>query len=238
MPVVAASTAAAVALAAAQAITFNTKDGWTLAAKYRPAAAGKAVVVLAHGVGSASDEWASFGEDLARRGIGSLAVDLRGHAGSQAGPAGPRAWPTFDATGEWPRAAEDLRAAASWLEKKGVPAWRIGFGGASIGANLASIVASERKTAPFLLLLSPAENYRGALLTRRKGLATMAAAAPADGYAYIAVRRIEAEKSGAFRYASAGHGVQMLSDPATLKALLDWVAAARLSPPAAPAPKK
>ena len=237
MPVVAASTAAAVALAAAQAVTFNTKDGWTLAAKYRPAAPGKAVVVLAHGVGSASDEWASFGEDLARRGIGTLAVDLRGHSGSQAGPSGPRAWPTFDATGEWPRAAEDLRAAAGWLEKKGVPAWRIGFGGASVGADLASVVAAERKSAPFLLLLSLPENYRGAVLKLRKGLPTLAAAAPADGYSYIAVRRIEAEKTGAVRYAPAGHGVQMLSDPATLKAALDWVASARLTPPAPAAPK-
>lgn len=238
MPVISASTAAVVALAAAQAVTFNTKDGWTVAAKYRPAAAGKAVVVLAHGVGSASDEWASLGEDLARRGVGTLAVDLRGHAGSQAGPSGPAAWPSFDGVGEWPRAAEDLRAAAGWLEKKGVPAWRIAFGGASIGANLASIAAAERKTAPFLLMLSPAENYRGAFLKLRKGLPAFALAAPADGYAYIAVRRMEADKSAAFRYAPSGHGVQMLSDAPTRKAVIDWIAAAKLSPPAAPAPKK
>ena len=45
--------AAAVVLAAAQAVSFATKDGWTIAASYRPAAKGKATVVLAHGVGSA-----------------------------------------------------------------------------------------------------------------------------------------------------------------------------------------
>ena len=50
-------TTAAVVLAAAQAVTFATKDGWTIAAAYRPASAGNATVVLAHGVGSAGVEW-------------------------------------------------------------------------------------------------------------------------------------------------------------------------------------
>ncbi len=221
MPV-AASAAAAVVLAAAQAVTFATKDGWTIAASYRPASKGNATVVLAHGVGSAGVEWTRLTEALARKGVGSLALDLRGHAGSRGGPPGSTDYTGFDAHGAWPAAAEDLRAAAAWLKLKGVPDDRVAFGGASIGANLASAVAAERKSAPFLLLLSPSGNYRGALLKTRKGLKTFAAAAPADGYAFIGVKELEASKAATVLYAPGGHGVQMFEDPATFDSIVAW----------------
>jgi alpha-beta hydrolase superfamily lysophospholipase len=219
-------TAAAVVVAAVQAVTFATKDGWTISAAYRPAAKGKATVVLAHGVGSAGVEWTRFAEALAAKGVGTLALDLRGHAGSRVGPPGATDFTGFDARLAWPAAAGDLRAAAAWLKAKGVPDERIAFGGASIGANLASIVAAERKTAAFLLLLSPSGNYRGVMLKTRKGLKTFAAASPADGYSLISVRELEASKAAAVLYAPAGHGVQMFEDPATFERVVAWTAAA------------
>jgi alpha-beta hydrolase superfamily lysophospholipase len=215
-------TTAAVVLAAVQAVTFATKDGWTIAANYRPASKGNATVILAHGVGSSSNEWKRFSEALAAKGIGTLALDLRGHAGSRLGPKGSTDFTGFDAWGAWPAAAEDLRAAAVWLKSKGVPDGRIAFGGASIGANLASAVAAERKSAPFLLLLSPSGNYRGVLLKTRKGLKTFAAASPADGYAFIGVKELESSKAAAVLYAPGGHGVQMFDDPATFERIVDW----------------
>lgn len=225
MPVTA---AAAVALAAAQAVSFATKDGWTISAAYRPAAKGNATVVLAHGVGSSAAEWARFAEALAAKGVGTLALDLRGHAASRRGPPGSTDYTGFDARLSWPAAAEDLRAAAAWLKSKGVPGESVAFGGASIGANLASVVAAERKSAPFLLLLSPAREYRGVALKTRKGLKTWAAASPADGYSLIAVRELEAAKSAEVLYAPAGHGVQMFEDPAAFERAASWtVKAAR-----------
>ena len=220
-------TAAAVVLAAAQAVTFATKDGWTIAAAYRPAAKGSATVILAHGVGSAGGEWARFAEALASRGVGSLALDLRGHAGSRSGPPGSTDYTGFDARA-WLAAAEDLRAAAAWLKTKGVPESRVAFGGASIGANLASIAAAERKRAPFLLLLSPSENYRGAVLKTRPGLKTLAAASPADAYAFAGVKKLESAQAAEALYAPGGHGVQMFEDPAVFERVVAWtVAAAR-----------
>ena len=219
-------TVAAVVVAAVQAVTFATKDGWTVSAAYRPAAKGNATIVLAHGVGSASVEWTRFSEALARKGVGTLALDLRGHAGSRLGPKGTTDFTGFDAWGAWPAAAEDLRAAAVWLKSKGVPNERIAFGGASIGANLASVVAAERKTTPFLLLLSPSGNYRNVLLKTRKGLKTFAAASPADGYAYVGVKELEAGKIATVLYAPGGHGVQMFEDPATFERLVAWTASA------------
>ncbi len=219
-------TAAAVVLAAAQAVTFATQDGWTIAADYRPASKGKATVILAHGVGSAGVEWTRFCEALAAKGVGTLALDLRGHAGSRRGPPGATDFTGFDAWGAWPAAAEDLRAAAAWLKSKGVADSRIAFGGASIGANLASVVAAERKSAPFLLLLSPSGNYRGVVIKTRKGLKTFAAASPADGYAFVGVKELEAGKAAVALYAPGGHGVQMFEDRATFDRIVAWTAAA------------
>lgn len=217
--------AAAVVLAAAQAVTFATKDGWTIAADYRPASKGKATVVLAHGVGSAGVEWTRFADALSAKGVGTLALDLRGHAGSRRGPPGSTDFAGFDAYGAWPAASEDLRAAAGWLKTKGVADSRIAFGGASIGANLASVVAAERKSAPFLLLLSPSGNYRGVMLKTRKGLKTFAVASPPDGYAYIGVRDLEAAKTATVLYPPTGHGVQMFDDKGTFERVVSWTVA-------------
>jgi alpha-beta hydrolase superfamily lysophospholipase len=215
-------TAAVVVLAAAQAVTFATTDGWTIAATYRPASKDAATVILAHGVGSAGAEWTRFAERLAGHGVGTLTLDLRGHAGSRGGPPGSTDFTGFDASGGWSAAVEDLRGAAAWLESKGVPGSRIAFGGASIGANLASIVAAERKSTPFLLLLSPSTDYRGVGLKARKELKTLAAASPTDGYAFVAVKELETGKAAAALYAPGGHGVQIFEDPATFGRVVAW----------------
>ena len=54
----------------------------------------------------------------------------------------------------------------------------------------------------------------------------MAAASPADGYALIRVRELEADKSAEALYPPAGHGVQMFEDPATFERVVAWTAAA------------
>ena len=204
-------------------VSFKTPDGWTIAATYRPARAGRATLILAHGVGSASQEWGRLAERLTLEGVGTLAIDLRGHANSQNGPSGKTGFTSFDASGEWPRAAADLRAAAAWLKARGVPEERIAFGGASIGANLASVVAAQSPSAPFLLLLSPGADYRSARLAARPGLKTLAAASTPDGYAYAAVRELEQRGLATALIAPSGHGVQMFDDPATLDAIASWV---------------
>lgn len=212
------------AAAPPRAVSFKAHDGWTIVAKYRPARAGRATLVLAHGIGSAAVEWDRFAERLALEGVGTLAVDLRGHAGSQRGPSGKSDFTSFDASGEWPRAVSDLRAAAKWLKTQGVPAGRVAFGGASIGANLASAAAG--KSTPFLLLLSPGSDYRGARLVATAGLKTLAAASLSDRYAFAAARELEDRGLATTVYAPAGHGVQMFDDPQTLERITSWVVAA------------
>ena len=214
------------AAAAPKIVSFKTADGWTIAANYRPAKPGRATLILAHGVGSARGEWNRFADRLALEGVGTLAIDLRGHADSQRGPKGKTEFTRFDESGEWPRAVADLRAAAAWLKAKGLPDERIAFGGASIGANLTSVVAAESPKTPFLLLLSPGGDYRGARLAARNGLKTLACASAPDQYAYAAVRELENRGLATAVYAPTGHGVQLFDDPATLKKIADWVVAA------------
>lgn len=225
--------AGVVSAAAPQKVSFKTSDGWTLAADYRPPRRGGMVMVLAHGVASSKGEWARFAERLAAKGAGSLALDLRGHGESTKGPRGERDLEDFDATGEWPRAAADLRAAAAWLEARGVKPSRIAFGGASIGANLASEIAAERASVPCLLLLSPGPDYRGVRLVAKPGLKVLVAASPADRYAYQTLEPFSKMKGAETLSTPGGHGTQVFDDAKTLDFIVGWVsarAAARTAP--------
>jgi alpha-beta hydrolase superfamily lysophospholipase len=217
-------TAAAVVLAAAQVVSFRTADGWKLEASYRPAKEGRATVVLIHGVAASRLEWDPLPNRLAEKGVGTLAVDLRGHGGSTAGPKGPADFNGFTKPDSWTKMTEDLRAAAFWLRKQGVPDAKIAFGGASIGANLASRVAADRPATPFLLLLSPADDYRGVKLAARRGLKTFAAASLTDPRALDAVDALEKGKYAETATAARGHGAQMFEDPKFVDKLVAWTA--------------
>ena len=196
--------------------------GRKLAATWRAPRRGMPVLVLAHGVGAGRSEWEKFASRLSARGFGSLAVDLRGHGGSSAHEG---EWKEFDAKGEWPRLVDDLLAAASWVEAKGVEPERVAFAGASIGANLAA-AADARRPGRFLVLLSPGIDYRGVRLTMRRVSKTLAVAARADAYAFDAVS--ELGKHGVTTLeAPGGHGAGALDDEKTLGRVLDWLAKPR-----------
>ena len=217
-----------------QKVSFQTKDGWTISALYRPARKHGAVLILAHGVGSSKSEWAGFTQRLAAKGVGTLAIDLRGHVESKLGPKGPRDSVDFDDTDEWPRVVGDLDAAADWLKARGVAEDRIALGGASIVANLASAAADERPKTPFLLLLSAGVDYHGVKL-RKPATKTLAGASPGDVYAYRILKPLASVPGVETFEAPAGHGVQMFADPATLDKIVDWVVAAAKAPRPKPA---
>ena len=223
--VFAAAAVAAPAAKPARTVSFVTDDGWTISASYRPPRRGGAVLILAHGVGASKDEWEPLTERLSAAGVGTLALDLRGHGGSLKGPLGRRTYESFDADGEWPRAAADLAAAAAWLKSRGAAESRIALGGASIGANLASRAAASRPKTPFLLLLSPGPDYRGVALERPR-TRTLAGASPGDEYAHRTLAPLSTFEGVETFEAPSGHGAQMFSDPATLDKIAAWVVAA------------
>ncbi|MDE1975877.1 MAG: alpha/beta fold hydrolase [Elusimicrobia bacterium] len=216
--------AAARAAATAKSVSFKTADGWTISALYHPARPGAETAVLIHGLGSSNNEWGGFSPKLWRLGLGTLAIDLRGHGRSLSGPRGAEGWRDFDQTGEWPKTVRDLLAAAVYLRRRGVPARRIVFIGASIGANLASEAAAKLKDSPWVVLLSPGEDYHGILPAGVSGRRVLLAASPPDPYAYGTCLEMAGRTKGAvFLPARDGHGVQMFRDARFTRALLAWI---------------
>lgn len=220
--------AAALAISAVPAraavARFRTRDRWTIVADYRPAAKGRPVAILVHGVAANHEEWGPLEAALRARGYGSLALDLRGHGDSTSGPAGRRTYQDFDAAGEWPKAAEDILAAARFLERRGVAQDRLVLIGGSIGANLCAQAFAALPKARALALLSPGIDYRGVRLPRFDPARTILAASRGDAYAYATVQRAREVLPGvAVIAAEAGHGAQMLADPKFAQALLDAV---------------
>jgi alpha-beta hydrolase superfamily lysophospholipase len=173
-------------------------------------------------VAAGKGEWLPLVAELSKRGIGSLALDLRGHGESLVGPAGKTDFTGFDASEEWPKAQRDIEAAAAFIKKQGVPASRLGYIGASIGANL---VSWAKPSPRWLALLSPGVVYRGVRLSRpAAGVAILVAASPPDTYAFqTATAYAQQFPSASFLKAGQGHGAQMLSEPMFLKELADWI---------------
>ena len=204
-------------------VSFKSPDGWTIRADYTPPRKGRPVAILAHGVAAGKGEWTPLRKALAARGVGSLAIDLRGHGESLDGPSGKTDFRGFDAARTWPDCRQDIEAAAAYLQKRGVGPKRIGYVGASIGANLASWAQPRPR---FLVLLSPGLDYRGVRLSRVPDeLPVLVAASSEDAYAWRTAEDYVPQNPGAvFLKAAAGHGAQMFSDPGFLKALAGWIA--------------
>ncbi len=126
-------------------------------------------VVLLHGYRQHRATWLDFARALQKRGIASLAVDLRGHGDSnrrltQYGPQ------LIDLAKFRPQDYQDMlmdiESAVGWLEKQpGINANRIAMVGASISANLAIRYAAINTDLAALVLLSPGLNNASELRT-------------------------------------------------------------------------
>jgi len=198
-------------------VRFATSDHYTLAALYQPPEEkGGRIVLLVHGVGAGKGEWDALAQKLWDSGLGTLAIDLRGHGESSGN------YKTFDKKALWPSCVNDLGAAMAFLKKKGYKTSRIGAVGGSIGANLVSLIAAQNKGMPFVVLLSPGMNYRGVSPAALKDRRVYLAASPGDPTAYEAVQELSARDGGTVAKGN-GHGAQMLQDSKFVDALVDWI---------------
>ena len=156
---------ATLALAAAPGTTemaLTSADGFALkGALTLPAAKGKVpVVILAHQFRSDRAGWAPLAERLAARGIGTLALDLRGHgASTRKGGADVAVSGDFMASAKavgFDQIPGDLALAAAWLRKQpGVDTRRLGLAGSSVGGFSVLLAAGDVKPVA-VLSLSPA----------------------------------------------------------------------------------
>jgi len=159
-----AQAAGPVADPAAAEMSLTTPDGFILKGTLAlPPAKGKVpVVILAHQFHADRAGWAPLAERLHARGIGTLALDLRGHGDStQKAGAEVKVTDDFAASAKavgFDKIPADLAQAAAWLRKQhGVDGRRIGLAGASFGAF--AVILAEPQVHPVAVLsLSPAGN--------------------------------------------------------------------------------
>lgn len=212
---------AAHAAAAGRPVAFTAADGTALVGMLYEASARPAPgVVLVHMLGRSKDEWAPFAERLQNAGLTALAFDLRGH-GRSAGNGS-----------ELPAMVGDVRAAVGFLSAH--PSVRpspVAIVGASLGANLAGIVAAESAAVRAIALISPSLEYRGL----RLDLATMKkigdrpiwlTASTEDPYALRTVKELAAGQTGREQRLSSvrAHGTALFSaDQDLAAALVDWL---------------
>ncbi|AXT19481.1 alpha/beta fold hydrolase [Flavobacteriaceae bacterium AU392] len=127
-------------------INFNTKDNQTISATYlipQTKVENYPAIILIHQGGSSKQEWLglSITDRLIKEGYAILAYDIRQH-----GKSSKDKGDIFDLFNNPNRAPLDLQAAINFLHNdKRINTKRIGIMGASVGANLACVAASDSK---------------------------------------------------------------------------------------------
>jgi alpha-beta hydrolase superfamily lysophospholipase len=211
---------AAPSLAAGRPVSLAATDGTQLAAMFYEASARPAPgVVLVHMLGRSKDEWAPLAERLQGAGISALALDLRGHGRSAGNGA---------ALSEM---VSDVQAAVGWLSANPGIRGPIALVGASLGANLAGVVAADSAAVGAVALLSPSLDYRGirldaALMKKIGDRPVWLAASNEDPYALRTMKELAGELATREQHPSAAraHGTMLLSaDQELAPALVDWL---------------
>lgn len=215
------------AAAGGRPVTFASLDGVSLAgqlyeAGQRPAPG----VVLVHMLSRSRADWDVPAMMLQSLGVTALALDLRGHGGS-------------GGAADLSVMVHDVRAAVQFLSgRQGVRPDGIGIAGASLGANLALLVAAGEPTVRAVAAVSPSLDYRGvrvgADVMRRIGERPVwLAASTEDAYALRTIQDLAAGGSSAREQRLspiAGHGsMLLLGDPELARALVDWLCQRLLS---------
>jgi len=217
----------------AERITFKTVDECTIVGDWVPAPTTIGAVILIHMMPSNRKSWAEFQAKLSKRGIASLAIDLRGHGESLDGPEGTKMDFKSFTDEEHQSALFDVTGAIDWLKRRGFDPARIALCGASFGANLAVEALLEEPKLLGAALLSPG-SYRGtdaafdaASILPDQAL-WIAASESDDQESFDASKEVVAkatsDRKDFVQLKNAGHGTAILtSHPEVGDALADWL---------------
>lgn len=163
-----------------RAVEFVTQDGWNIAAVYKPAKSEEKTVLLLHDVSKSHADFTTFADKIASKGLGYLALDLRGHGKSM----NKGAYSSFAKEGvdnDYNKMVRDVNAAMEYLKSKGVAEEEVFLVGAGMGANVAAKAASFWPSVNGVALITPVTNFRDVLpiaaLRVYKGHVFVAAAA-------------------------------------------------------------
>jgi len=172
-------------------------------------------------LGRPKDDWNAEGQRLADAGILAIAIDLP--ALSDPGDA--------KVLSGW---SADVHAAVTYLASRpDVRPGSIGIVGASLGATLAALAAAADPAVRALVLVSPAQEYRGVRIDGAMkdygGRPALLIASTHDPYAARTVRDLAKDAPGRrdTRFSEAtAHGTILLArDPDVARALVDWLQA-------------
>ena len=220
------------AAAAGRPVTFASLDGTQLSGEFfeaagRPSSFARGAsedkspgVVLVHMLSRNKSDWRGLPDRIRDAGITALTIDLRGHGGSSGSASDLGAM------------VQDVRAAAQWLASRAnVRPDAIAVVGASLGASLALLAASETPLVRAVAVVSPSLDYRGlrtdtAVIKRIGSRPIWLAASTEDPYALRSVKELTDEgATGEQRLSGVrGHGTALLwADPDLAGALVDWL---------------
>ncbi len=201
--------------------TWETSDGVQMVGKYRePSQKGATTWVLLHGLGSSKAEWMPLAEKLATQGQGVLIYDARGHGESTRRGKEVLFYQDFHTGGpgsEWNRMVADVDSAIRWL-KQNPQTGPIALGGASLGANIILVYASQHPEIKGLVLLSPGMEYAGIptpkAYQKYAARPLFMAASPEDTYAFATVQQFARQRGDSTLRVRSGkggeHGVHMV----------------------------
>lgn len=219
----------------AQKIQFQTDDGVQISSAWTTAPTTIGAAILVHSYPLTKESWAVFQRVLAKRGIASLAIDLRGHGESNKTVDGGTLDYRSFSNEEHLSSISDIGAAYSWIRKRGIDRERIVLFGSSIGANLCLRFLADEPTIPAAILLSPGKTYHGIesfdaadAIAPHQSIYLLASSEDDDDSVEACVeleRRLEVSKKVFKKLKQAGHGISMLEgDEALMAEIADWSA--------------
>lgn len=145
----------------AERVSIVTPDGVKIIGDWVTAPTTIGAVILLHMMPATRTSWAELQAALAKRGLASIAIDLRGHGESTELEDGSRVDYKKFSDEEQRAALLDATATFQWLRRRGFAAAQIAVGGASFGANLAVQLLTEYPEIAGAALLSPGVDFHG-----------------------------------------------------------------------------
>lgn len=219
-------------------VELKTVDGWTLHARYLPAAEGGKTLLLLHGAGGRKEEWRRLILAAQKRGYGAFALDFRGHGQSRTAPDGtPADWRKFPKptkqVNEWANMLTDVQAAVDWLTANGVLEETIGVVGDHVGGILGLKHAAVHPKIALMAMLAPQVQYNDVTTVNAmrayKDRPILLVYSEQDKNAVRAVpilygfaRASAGERKAALMVVKRDRGPRMLRGPA-MSQFLDWL---------------
>lgn len=213
-------------------ITLRASDGVTIVGQYAKPAGAKQAVLLLHMMPATKESWRPLSELIQKKGLATLAIDLRGHGESTAGNGGQILNYKNFSDQEHQASRLDVAASLEFLKKEGFDLSQVAVVGASIGANLALQALAEQPEIKKAVALSPGLDYRGVTtapamknLSNNQKVFLVAANDDADSADTVnSLAKITPAQTALKVYPQAGHGTDMWeAEPTLLIGIVEWL---------------